>query len=188
MQSLAAATALGLLLCACNASHPDATRDARAEENAESPLLENNKRVVLRFLQEVFIDGNAAVVDELCATDVVNHAAAPNSQQGIDGIKRVAGFSRAAQPDQRWTWKNVVAEGDLVIVYGVREATWQAEKFRGFATPQGKHVAVELAHMFRLRDGKIAEHWAVRDDLGMMQQLGVVPSAVPSAAPPQRAP
>jgi predicted ester cyclase len=148
-------------------------------------MLENNKRVVLRFLQEAFIDGKAAVVDELCTPDVVNHAAAANNK-GIEGLKRVVGFSRAAQPDQRWTWKNVVAEGDLVIVYGIREATWQAEKFRGLTTPQGKHVAVELAHMFRLRDGKIAEHWAVRDDLGMMQQLGVVPSAVPSAAPPQR--
>jgi predicted ester cyclase len=29
--------------------------------------------------------------------------------------------------------------------------------------------------MFRFKDGKIAEHWAVRDDLGMMQQLGVLP-------------
>jgi predicted ester cyclase len=72
----------------------------------------------------------------------------------------------------------VLADGDLVVVYGVREATWQGQRFRGLSTPQGKRIAVELAHMFRLVDGKIIEHWAVRDDLGLMQQLGVV------AAPP----
>ncbi len=136
-------------------------------------MSEHNKQVVLRFIQEAVLDGNAAVVDELCAPDAVNHAASGN-QTGIDAVKRVVGLSKRFQPDQRWTWKAVVAEGDLVIVYGVREATWQGEKFRGQATPQGKHIAVELAHMFRLRDGKIVEHWAVRDDLGMMQQLGVL--------------
>jgi predicted ester cyclase len=151
-------------------------------------VLETNKKVVLRFLQEVFVDGNVALVDELFAPDVVNHAAAGNNR-GIEAIKRVVGFSRAAQPDQHWTWKAVVAEGDLVVVYGVREATWQAEKFRGLATPPGKHVAVELAHMFRVQDGRIAEHWAVRDDLGMMQQLGAVASAGPSTpSPPPRSP
>jgi predicted ester cyclase len=134
---------------------------------------EQNKQVVLRFLDEGVIGGQSAVVDEVCSPDVVNHAAS-GSNRGIDAIKRVIGFSKRAQPDQRWTWKEVVAERDLVVVYGVREATWQGEKFRGLATPQGKPVAVELAHMFRLRDGKIIEHWAVRDDLGMMQQLGVV--------------
>jgi predicted ester cyclase len=147
-------------------------------------MLEDNKRVVLRFLQEAVIEGNSAVVDELCSPEVINHAAASNNR-GIDAMKRVVGFSKAAQPDQKWSWKSVVAEGDIVIVYGVREATWQAEKFRGLTTPQGKQVAVELAHMFRLHGGKIVEHWAVRDDLGLMQQLGALPSASPMAKAPE---
>jgi len=87
----------------------------------------------------------------------------------------VIALSRRAQPDQRWTEQLVVAEGDLVVVYGIREATWQAAEFRGIPTPPGGHVAVELAHMFRVSDGKISEHWAIRDDLGMMQQLDALP-------------
>jgi predicted ester cyclase len=59
------------------------------------------------------------------------------------------------------------------VIHRIREATWQAESFRGMATPRGKPIAVELVHVFRVRDGKIVEHWAVRDDLGMMKQLGV---------------
>lgn len=77
-------------------------------------------------------------------------------------------------PDQRRTNEMLIAEGGLVAIHGVREATWQADSFRGIPTPKGNSVAVELVHIFRIRDGKIVEHWAVRDDLGLMKQLGVV--------------
>ena len=142
----------------------------------------SNKAIVLRLIDEGIVGGNLAVIDELCHPDLVNHAAAAPLKKGVEGIKKVVGFSRAAQPDQQWTWKATVAEGDLVVVYGVREATWQGEQFRGLATPKGGRVAVELAHMFRLRNGRIVEHWAVRDDLGLMQQLGaeIYAGAAPS--------
>ncbi len=42
--------------------------------------------------------------------------------------------------------------------------------------PTGKRFSVEHIHIFRITDGKLSEHWAVRDDLGMTRQLGVVPS------------
>ena len=56
-----------------------------------------------------------------------------------------------------------------------------ASTFRGVATPNEGHVSVELAHMFRVRDGLICEHWAVRDDLAMLQQLGAHASSEPGA-------
>jgi predicted ester cyclase len=56
----------------------------------------------------------------------------------------------------------------------VRRFIRAIESVRGVATPKGKPIAVELVHIFRLRDGKIVEHWAVRDDLGMMKQLGAI--------------
>ena len=136
--------------------------------------LEDNKVVVRRFIHEGVIGGNLAVIDELLSPDCVNHAAVPEARLGPEGVKRVVGFSRAAMPDQRWTQEMIVAEGDLVVMHGIREATWQADTFRGLSTPKGKPVAVELVHIFRVRDGKIVEHWAVRDDLGLMKQLGVV--------------
>ena len=136
--------------------------------------LEDNKMVVRRFIHEGVVGGNLAVIDELCSADCINHSAVPEARLGTEGVKRVVGFSRAAMPDQQWTNEMLIAEGDLVVIHGVREATWQAESFRGVATPKGKRVAVELVHIFRVRDGKIVEHWAVRDDLGLMKQLGVV--------------
>jgi predicted ester cyclase len=136
--------------------------------------LEENKTIVRRFIHEGVIGGNLAVIDELCSPECVNHSAVPEARHGTEGVKRVVGLSRAAMPDQRWTNEMLVAEGDLVVIHGIREATWQADGFRGLPTPKGKPVAVELVHIFRVCDGKIVEHWAVRDDLGLMKQLGVV--------------
>lgn len=136
--------------------------------------MEQNKAVALRFLDEVVGQGALDLVDELCDPAIVNHAAVPDRQRGIEGIKAVLAFSLNAQPDQRWVERHILADGDLVVAYGRRDGTWQASSFRGIDTPSSEPVSVELAHMFRLRDGKIVEHWAVRDDLGMLQQLGVI--------------
>lgn len=136
--------------------------------------VEDNKEVVRRFLDEVVGRGEIALVADLCAADVVNHAAAPGRQHGIENLMSVLEFTRAAQPDQRWVEQHIVGDGDLVVVYGRRDGTWKASSFRGFDTPANLPISVELAHMFRLDAGRIAEHWAVRDDLGMMQQLGVL--------------
>jgi predicted ester cyclase len=104
--------------------------------------LEVNKTVVRRFIHEGVIGGNLAVIDELCSPDCINHSAVPEARHGTEGMKRVVGFSRAAMPDQRWTNEMLIAEGDLVVIHGVREATWQADSFRGIPTPKGKPVAV----------------------------------------------
>lgn len=149
-------------------------RVAGARVEGDDMGLEENKAIVQRFLDEVVGRGDMDAAADLCAPDAVNHAAAPDRQHGVENIKAVLEFSRRAQPDQQWVEQHVVAEGDLVVVYGRRDGTWQAPSFRGFDTPSGTRVSVELAHMFRIRDGKIVEHWAVRDDLGMMQQLGAI--------------
>jgi predicted ester cyclase len=51
--------------------------------------------------------------------------------------------------------------------------------FRGVPTPQGRRFSAEHVHVYRVTDRRIAEHWVVRDDLGMMQQLGATPGSAP---------
>jgi predicted ester cyclase len=138
--------------------------------------LERNKAVVPRFMDEVSDGGDLSLLDELCAPDVANHAARAELRYGIEAFRQLMAIVHASQTERRWTEQHYVAERDLVIVYGVREGTWQASAFRGISTPQKGHVSIELAHMFRVRGGLIHEHWAVRDDLGMLQQLGVLDS------------
>jgi len=137
---------------------------------------ESNKVVVRRFMDDVSDGGNIDLLDELCTSDVINHAARAGLQHGLESFKVLMRSIHEAQDDRHWSEQRYVAEDDVVVVYGVREGYWRAGSFRGLATPEPGQIATELAHLFRLEGGRIAEHWAVRDDLGMMQQLGVLPT------------
>ena len=65
----------------------------------------------------------------------------------------------------------MIAEGDFVVWYGVRGGRWAGGNLFGFDVPEGDYERA-FAVMYRLEDGKIAERWAVRDDLCMLRQLG----------------
>jgi predicted ester cyclase len=82
-----------------------------------------------------------------------------------------------------------VAEGEYVIQLGTRSGRWRGGRFRGIDIPGG-HYRYDVAFMYRLRDGRIAERWAPRDDLGMILQLtNVSPqSAIDEAARTETAP
>jgi predicted ester cyclase len=67
----------------------------------------------------------------------------------------------------------IVAENDLVVQFGLREHDWPGGPFRGFNAPAGTYVR-DTAFAYRLAAGRIAERWAIRDDLAMMLQLGAI--------------
>ena len=139
-----------------------------------SEIAERNRRIVERFLTRVSWRVGSTSLTNSATPASSTMPEAPQAREGIDALKRVIGFSRTAMPDQRWSDRVLVADDEYVVVRAVRESTWSAESFRGFATPQGVTTAVEMVHIWRLVDSKIVEHWAVRDDLALMMQLGVV--------------
>jgi predicted ester cyclase len=61
----------------------------------------------------------------------------------------------------------------MVAIRGTASGTHEGDELWGIP-PTGKRFAVEQVHWFRVAEGKLAEHWAVRDDLGMMRQLGAI--------------
>jgi predicted ester cyclase len=77
-------------------------------------------------------------------------------------------------PDRRFDIEDAVADGDKVAVRGTCSATHEGELWG--ILPTGERFAVEQVHWFRVADGKVAEHWAVRDDLGLMRQIGAIPA------------
>jgi SnoaL-like protein len=77
---------------------------------------------------------------------------------GIPAFKTLMRGIHEAQTDRRWIEQHYLAEGDFVVVYGVREGFWRSASFRGVATPRPGMITTELAHMFRIHDGLIAEH------------------------------
>ncbi|MDP9354730.1 MAG: ester cyclase [Chloroflexota bacterium] len=135
---------------------------------------EDLKAFIRQYIDDVNHHQDLDAIDRYVAGDVVNHAAMPSLRQGITGYKQIVAGSVAAMPDQRWDIENIVAEGDLVVVHGRRRATWLAPISEACRSPRTKLVEVEYAHIFRVVDDLITEHWAVRDDLGILLQLSAI--------------
>ena len=134
-----------------------------------------NKEVILRFDEVVMNQRNLAALDEFVAQDVIDHQVPPGLPPGIEGKRQFLGMLLNAFPDLHITIEgDLIAEGDYVAERWTLEGTHQGELLGIPAT--GKRVKVSGMSISRLADGKQVEHWSVMDQLGMMQQLGVIPT------------
>lgn len=112
------------------------------------------------------------------ADDFVNHGAIPGAQ-GRDAFPRLIGIMWKAMPDMKYRLDDVIAEGDRVVCRVTMTGTQTGPlEFKHAPVPAtGREVVTEQIHIFRIANGKVAEHWLGRDDIGMMRQLGVGPFA-----------
>lgn len=133
---------------------------------------EENKAIIHRLVEEVYNGDDLDVADELVAHDVYNHPAVPEHQHGVESFKHVIEWVRAIGPDAHYEIDDIIAEGDRVAVRMTVSGTHTGE-LRGIP-PTGKRFSVDYVHWFRLADERVAELWAVRDDLTRLQQLGLV--------------
>ena len=136
---------------------------------------EENKALIRRLVEEVYNGNNLDLLDELVAQDFVNHSALPEHQHGIEGFRHVNRWVRAAFSDAHYAIHDMIAEGEMVACRLTLSGTHDGE-FRG-SPPTGRRFSVDHVHWHRLADGKLVERWAVRDDLGAAQQLGLLSSS-----------
>lgn len=134
--------------------------------------VEENKVIIQRAYEELWNERNVDVVDELVAEDFLNHAAPPGRQRGRQGLKDVVRMFEGAFPDFRYEVEDVISEGDKIAVRDTFTGTHQGD-FMGIPAT-GNRVTMEAIHIYRFSEGRLAEHWVARDDLGMMRQLGVI--------------
>ena len=135
-------------------------------------MLDQNTRLVRRFVEEVFVDGRKDAVDELVADDFVSHGM-PSQGDGKAALKEAIDRVGAALTDPRFEIHDTIAQDDHVAVRLTASAT-QTGTFMKLP-PSGKRYTIEEIHIFRIRDGRVTEHWHHFDQLGMMQQLGAMP-------------
>jgi steroid delta-isomerase-like uncharacterized protein len=140
------------------------TQDARS--------IEANKQLVRRFVQEIFVDGNADAVDELVAEDFVPHTW-PSTGDGRADLKRAIERVSKSLSDPSFAIEDMIAEDDRVAVRLTASAR-QTGEFMGIP-PSGTSYTIGEIHIFRMRDGKVTEHWHQFDQMGMMRQLGALP-------------
>jgi steroid delta-isomerase-like uncharacterized protein len=137
--------------------------------------------LVRRFVDEVQSGGNTDLIDEICSPEFVNHSAPPGLPADRGGIKIVTAMFRGAFPDSYFSVEDMIAEGDEVVTRKTFHGTHEGE-FMGIP-PSGRTVNVSLVDVVRISEGRVVEHWSVGDNLGMMQQLGVIPQQGESVEP-----
>jgi predicted ester cyclase len=114
--------------------------------------------------------GDHSVLDDLVAADMVNHAAGP---QGRDGLRRILRNLDDDLGPITAEQHHLFGEGDLVAQHLTLHGTHRASTMpllTGTAA-SGRPAAWTFIHIWRVADGIIVEHWACRDDMGLLEQL-----------------
>jgi steroid delta-isomerase-like uncharacterized protein len=135
-------------------------------------MSEANKALARRVIEELFTKHNVELIDEFFP-DCVYRAPAVGELSG-EAYKQFLTQVLAAFPDGRWTVEDQVAEGDKVVTRWSFTGIHRGN-LMGIALT-GKQVKTSGVMIDRIVGGKIAEEWEEYDALGMMQQLGAVPS------------
>jgi steroid delta-isomerase-like uncharacterized protein len=131
--------------------------------------LEANKALVRRYKTGILNDRDVDALGEVAAVDYLDHAAFPGQAPGLDGLKQRA-TTLWQTLDPHWTIDDVVAENEMVVL------RWHLTgrhigAFAGLPAT-GKPCVVRGIDVYRVHDGKMAEHWNVVDIHGFLQEMG----------------
>jgi predicted SnoaL-like aldol condensation-catalyzing enzyme len=129
-----------------------------------------NKEVVSRFYQDVFIGHDLSRLDEYMHDDYIQHNG--DCPQGKAGFVEFFETIFRAVPDFKYTLQRMVAEDDIVMAYSTTSGTHAGGEWLG-KEPTGSRLEFNVVDIFRVQDGKIAEHWDVADTFTFFCQLGV---------------
>jgi lactoylglutathione lyase len=114
--------------------------------------------------------GDATVLDDLVAPGMVNHAAGPQGREGLRAILRTIEVDLGPTELEQ---HHLIGEGDLVAQHVTLHGTHRASTMPLLAdTPvSARSAAWTFIHIWRVADGLLVEHWACRDDMGLLEQL-----------------
>ena len=136
---------------------------------------QENKATVQRFYDEW--TAGAIDFERLVHPDVTNHQPGRDPEVGLEKFRHAIAGVMGAVPDSTWTTLRLLADGDFVVCHNRWSGTYGGAVFRGVPTSTDGRFSVEHVHIYRIAEVRIAEHWVVRDDLAMMQQLGALAGA-----------
>jgi predicted ester cyclase len=144
----------------------------------------SHKAIVRRYFEEALDQMNVAILDDIVTTDCIIHRPeVPESIRGLAAFKQF--FERIPQvySELTTTIHDMLAEEDRVACRLSHRAVHRGEWISrlGRHAVGGKTVQWSAIAIFRLREGKIAEEWVNRDELGMLLDLGVVTPAATSS-------
>ena len=133
----------------------------------------DSRALVRRFVDEIFVRGRVEAIDELVAPDFVSHTFS-FTDDGRSKLKAATERVHASLSDVVFDVEDVLVDGEQAVVRLTASATPIGD-FMGVPAA-GKRYTIGEMHWFRLRDGKVVEHWHQHDALGLMKQLGAFPA------------
>jgi steroid delta-isomerase-like uncharacterized protein len=129
---------------------------------------ETNKQVVRSFIERVYAELDPDAVDELVADDFESHSF-PSDPDGKTFLRNSTQRMAKALDQIKFNVDDLIAEDDRVVAR-VAASARQIGEFMGMPASNRSYEISEI-HIFRLRDGKIVEHWLEMDTMGLMKQL-----------------
>ncbi len=136
--------------------------------------MSDNKAIVRQFNMEFIQGRNLKAGQELLADGFVNRTATPGLSAGKEGVRAFFEILWRAFPDMTVEIFDQVAQGNTVITRKAFHGTHQGD-FMGIA-PTHKRVQINVTDVLCLERNQLVEHWGIVDQVGLMQQLGVIPS------------
>jgi steroid delta-isomerase-like uncharacterized protein len=131
------------------------------------------KSPVRRILDEAFNQGNLAVIDEVFTSNHFTHTASPGLPNSNEGLKQLVTLFRTAFPDLKCTVEDEINANGKVAAHWTMSGTHKGPLMG--TPPTGKSFSIQGLLFARIENGKIAEDWTLTDQMGMLQQLGMVP-------------
>jgi steroid delta-isomerase-like uncharacterized protein len=135
-------------------------------------MSEHNKMLIRRAIEEAYNQGKLEVIDELVDGDFVVHVGS-QEVHGPAAMKQYVAELRGAFPDLRLTIESQIAGGDMVVTRWTARGT-HTGSYQGIP-PTGKQGSMTGIDIDRFDNGKAVECWTNADELGLLQQLGVIP-------------
>jgi predicted ester cyclase len=144
---------------------------------------QDNAAVIRRFWDLVWNNGELSAVEELVDDDFTNFGI--RRPGGHAAVRHIVTAWRTAFPDLRFEIQEEIACDDKVVHRGIMRGTHLGEfppgvgpaRIVGAMPPTGRSFEADQIHIHRVEGGKIAEHAASRNDLLMLNQLGLVAGA-----------
>jgi steroid delta-isomerase-like uncharacterized protein len=139
-------------------------------QQTQEVQMSDPKALLARFSAKIFAEKDFMTLSGLMREDYIQHN--PLVQQGSIGFKNFFEAWFKASPDFRFELKQIVSEGDKVWVYGTYSGTHMGD-WLGIPAI-GKAYSFDAVDIFRVQDGKLAEHWDVLDVYNLFKQLGTI--------------
>ena len=131
----------------------------------------SNVDLALRTQLDYFGQGRYDLAEEVVSPDYVDHEAPPGTPAGPEGANAVLRWLRGAFNDLSYEVKDAFGDGDRVAIRLITRGTHTGEFMGKSAT--GRPFEMEAIHLYRIENGRVAEHWAKRDDIALAHQLGL---------------